>query len=267
MTRKGFENPGGSRNPDVNSSVYIYIICMTPKQVQVKNPVLLILLCFAVSVNAQKLAFENIIIDNQASGHREVADINGDSLKDIVAVNQDLKGSRQIVWYQYPSWDRNVIVKLGDFQDYQYYRACDMEVADINLDGYPDVLGRIGLNNDEDGSICWFEHPGKGKLSCSTLWKRHDVGETEYIKDFEVRDFNRDGLPDIAARSNTRVYLFFNFRRSWEKKTIPVHHHEGMEAADLDGDGDEDLVLNGCWLENPEDPIGLDWPEHNIDEK
>lgn len=234
---------------------------------QVKNPVLLILLCLAVSVNAQKLAFENIIIDNNASGHREVADINGDSLNDIVAVNQDLKGSSQIVWYQYPSWDRNVIVKLGAFQDYQNYRACDMEVADINLDGYPDVLGRIGLNNDEDGSICWFEHPGKGKLSSSTLWKRHDIGETEYIKDFEVRDFNRDGLPDIVARSNTKVYLYFNFKRSWEKKIIPVHHHEGMEAADLDGDGDEDLVLNGFWLENPEDPIGLEWPEHNIDEK
>ena len=220
-----------------------------------------------LNLYAQEIPFENIIIDNNASGHREIADIDGDGLNDIVAVNQDLKGSRQIVWYRYPSWDRNVIVRLDAFQDFPRYRACDMEVADIDLDGYPDILGRIGLNNDLDGTICWFEHPGKGKLSCSTTWVRHDIGETEYIKDFEVRDLNQDGLPDIVARSNTNVYLYFNNRRSWQKKTIPVHHHEGMEAADLDGDGDEDIVLNGFWLENPDDPLGRDWPEHNIDKK
>jgi len=40
-----------------------------------------------------------------------------------------------------------------------------------------------------------------------------------------------------------------------------------MVAADLDGDGEEDIVLNGFWLENPDDPMDQDWPEHNIDEK
>ncbi len=97
----------------------------------------------AANLNAQEIAFENTVIDNNAAGHREIADIDGDSLNDIVAVNEDLKGSRHIVWYQYPSWERNVIVNLDAFPDYQHYRACDMEVADINLDGYPDVIGRI----------------------------------------------------------------------------------------------------------------------------
>ena len=232
---------------------------------------ILLVLFFLISgyarLNAQEMNFEHVTIDNNASGHREIADIDQDGFNDIVAVNQDMLGRIQVVWYQYPSWERNVVVKLGDFKDFQRYRACDMEVADIDKDGDPDILGRIGLNNDRDGTICWFEHPGKEKLASSTLWERHDIDETEYIKDFEVRDFNLDGLPDIAARSNTRLYLYFQTKRSWQKKMIPAHHHEGMEAADLDGDGDEDIVLNGFWFENPEDPVARDWPEHSIDKK
>jgi hypothetical protein len=238
-----------------------------PKPKLMKHIFLFTLLFCLIKLNAQEITFENIIIDNNASGHREITDIDGDGLNDIVAVNHDLKDRHQIVWYRYPSWERNVIANVDAFPDFQHYRSCDMEVADLNMDGYPDILGRIGLNNDLDGVICWFEHPGKRKLSCSTLWERHDVGETEYIKDFEVRDFNQDGSPDIVARSNINVYLYFRKGGSWQMKTIPVHPHEGMEAADLDGDGDEDIVLNGFWLENTDDPIGQDWPEHNIDEK
>jgi len=226
-----------------------------------------IFIVFAFYAKAQEIPFQQLIIDNNACGHREVADIDRDGLNDIVAVNHDLQDRTSFVWYRYPSWQRNVVVNLDDFKDFHRNRACDMEVADMDNDGDPDILGRIGLNNDVDGVICWFEHPGKESLSCDTRWERHDVGETEYIKDFEVRDFNRDGMPDIAARSNTRVYLYFREGNSWEKKMIPVHHHEGMEAADLDGDGDQDLVLNGFWLENPADPLNQDWPEHQIDGK
>jgi hypothetical protein len=152
-----------------------------------------------------------------------VADIDLDGLNDIVAVNHDLQDRTRFAWYRYPSWERNVVVNLDGFQDFHLYRACDMEVADMDNDGDPDILGRIGLNNDADGVTCWFEHPGKGNLYCNTRWERHDVDETEYIKDFEVRDFelrdfDLDGMPDIAARSNTRLYLYFRTGDSWERK-------------------------------------------------
>lgn len=40
-----------------------------------------------------------------------------------------------------------------------------------------------------------------------------------------------------------------------------------MEVTDIDKDGDEDIILNGYWFENPDDPLNQEWPEHNIDEK
>lgn len=216
---------------------------------------------------AQDLQFTSVPIDYNASGHREIADIDQDGLNDIVAINHDQFNRSSIVWYHYPEWERNVIVRISEFVDYQIYRSCDMEAADLDLDGDIDIIGRIGLDNDEDGVICWFENPGKQKLSCSTLWERHDIGETEYIKDFEIRDFNLDSTPDIAARSNTNLYLYFQSKQAWQEKRIEIHHHEGMEAADLDRDGDEDIILNGFWLENPAGLIDQEWLEHNIDQK
>lgn len=173
------------------------------------------LVCTSVSSNIQ---FEYIPIDHNDCGHREIADIDQDGFNDIVAVNLHHSGTSSIVWYRYPAWERNVIVNISGFKDYQMYRSCDMEAADLDLDGDIDILGRIGLDNDEDGVNCWFENPGKQKLSCSTLWRRHDIDETEYIKDFEIRDFNQDGRPDIAARSNTKLYLYFQLKKPGRKR-------------------------------------------------
>ena len=50
-------------------------------------------------------------------------------------------------------------------------------------------------------------------------------------------------------------------------KYIEIHPHEGMDVGDIDCDGDLDIVLNGFWLECPENPVSGSWTEHIIDKK
>jgi hypothetical protein len=71
--------------------------------------------------------------------------------------------------YQYPSWDRHIIIDLNAVQDNLYFRVCDMKVVDLNRDENPDLFGRKGFNNDRDGITCWVGHPGAGKISCAAL--------------------------------------------------------------------------------------------------
>ena len=46
----------------------------------------------------------------------------------------------------------------------------------------------------------------------------------------------------------------------WQKQTIHCPHGEGISPADLDRDGDADLVTGGRWYENRKD--GTRWIEH-----
>lgn len=207
------------------------------------------------------LPFTEEIIDPVGSGDcKAVADVNGDGYPDLL-----LGGSpgEDLAWYAWPNWQRTVIGLA------QVEFTTDMAAGDIDGDGDPDVV--VG-DGGSGSNLVWFRNPRpQGNPSDGGAWQRRTIGSaTSHVKDVELADYNRDGRMDVAARTNGTVWIFFaTSTGSWDRVSIRTGlTGEGMGSADIDGDGDADLVLPGSWLENPEpalDAASAAWPSRTID--
>lgn len=182
-------------------------------------------------------AFETISAMSQDEG-LSAGDIDGDGDTDLLLGTKWLRNDGM-------AWSVRALTSDD--------RKPDRNVlADINDDGLLDaVVGFEAIS--VPGDLVWFEQAKERNAE----WRRHDVSTITGPMSLDVADIDRDGDLDVIAGehnlehpSEASIFWFANVDGrggKWNQNLIyrGDEHHDGAHAADLDNDGDMDIVSIG----------------------
>ena len=207
------------------------------------------------------------IVDGDFAGTRSVysADVNGDGYMDVLGAAYS---ANDITWWENvdgsgTSWTEHIV-------DGNFGTPISVYSADVNGDGYMDVLGAAISDND----ITWWENvDGSG-----TSWTEHIVdGDFAGAHSVYSADVNGDGYMDVlgAAPNDNDITWWENVDgsgTSWTEHIVDgdFDSAHAVYSADVNGDGYMDVLGAAysandiTWWENI-DGTGTSWTEHTVD--
>jgi len=180
-----------------------------------------------------------------------LGDIDGDGDLDIAAGRRPEGGEEPliVVWFENPG------AGAGNWKDtevgHSNHPIDRVEVADLNGDSRADIVVAEERypGKEPDGTLFWFEQPAGGETGD---WPRHHVVTQYSMNNLDVADIDEDGDMDLLTNEHKgpalETQLWVNDGAGHFTKRIidqGKENHLGTQLADLDDDGDLDLVGAG----------------------
>ena len=208
--------------------------------------------------------WSEVVISTQADGVVSVfgADLDGDGDLDALSAAEN---DDTIAWYENTlgdgsTWTEHIVSSTADFG-----RA--VLASDIDGDGDMDVLSASA----RDAKIAWYDNV----LGDGSLWVEKVITLTALrAQSVFAADIDGDGDMDVqsASLNDDTVAWYENSSgdgSTWVKRVISTNANGAfsVRAADLDGDGDQDVVSTSlyddkvAWYENTNGD-GSSWVEH-----
>ena len=151
------------------------------------------------------------------------------------------------IWYENPGTISDVAWPPHEFA--RWHRSATVQVADLNGDGRWDVVLSPAELKDQYHRLSWFEGPSDPKQSD---WVEHVIERRIecVIHGMVTADLNLDGRIDVVTaamhqgQDPDEVAVYYNPQDGthWEKQILSTKGSHLIRVADIDGDGDPDVM-------------------------